>query len=125
MRLHELILEAPDLAAVKRARSWVEQHLMSSAPDGSPDDALLVTSELVTNAVRHGPTSGRVVVTVVPEPDRVTISVTDSGGGVPEVQARDIDRVGGLGLQIVESVAVNWGTDVTADATRVWAIVAL
>ncbi len=125
MSQNQLILEAPDMTSVKRARSWVEERLSAATPGRFSEEAVLVTSELVTNALRHGPTSSSVIVSVVPEADRVTISVTDSGGGVPVVQPRDGTRVGGLGLQIVESVAVRWGVDVTADNTTVWAVVAL
>jgi anti-sigma regulatory factor (Ser/Thr protein kinase) len=121
----ELILERPDLSEVRRVRTWVEDRLIALTPIETLGDALLVTSELVTNAVRHGAAAGPVVVEVTSDASTVTIAVTDSGGGVPIVQPPDDSRIGGIGLRIVESIAVSWGVDVTPRSTRVWVVIPL
>jgi anti-sigma regulatory factor (Ser/Thr protein kinase) len=92
------------------------------------DDALLITSELVSNAVRHSGCSPDDEVEVVAEltSEGVLITVTDPGlsGSVPARRAADTARVGGLGLRIVDALARRWGAE-RQDGLRVWAEIAL
>lgn len=88
-----------------------------------------VVRNLVDNAVRHA--ERRVVVAVVPEPDRVILSVDDDGPGIPEADrtrvferfvrlddARARDAGGsGLGLAIVREVVRAHGGTVTVGAS--------
>src|SRR5579875_376225 len=87
-------------------------------------DAMLVASELVTNALRHsGCRSGdRLVVTVIRQREQVRIEVRDPGrsGGVAQV-ARRPPCEGGLGLRIVEQLAVRWGARRDEHGYEVWA----
>ena len=54
-----------------------------------PDLTRRVLENLVGNAIKHTPTSGRVVVVVSALPDRVRIAVSDEGSGLPAmVRAR-------------------------------------
>jgi anti-sigma regulatory factor (Ser/Thr protein kinase) len=68
-------------------------------------DGLLVVSELVANAVRHGHAPVRLEVTG--EPGRVMVEVHDAAGGGP-VRHRPDDE-GGRGLHLVTALATNWG----------------
>ena len=72
-------------------------------------DAKLLTSELVTNAVLYG--RGRIDLSARLEDDRLTVDVADQGGGFELVVGRehDWDTVGGHGLSIVDAVASRWG----------------
>ncbi len=84
-------------------------------------DLTIVVSELVANAVRHAPrvTGGQVSVSVVVdrEADTIHVEVVDPGSGFERVPPPDGD--GGLGLVIVDRVALDWG--VASDgATTVW-----
>ncbi|MFE5394146.1 ATP-binding protein [Streptomyces sp. NPDC056568] len=63
------------------------------------DAARLVTSELVTNALRHAPGPCRLELTLVDE--SVEIAVSDTGEGFPTFLPRDPLRVGRHGLEIV------------------------
>lgn len=84
-------------------------------------------SNLVDNALRHTPDGGSVTICTQPGPDAVTLSVTDTGPGVPDAQIptlfhrftrTDGARTGGgagLGLAIVAAVAHAHGGTVTAD----------
>ncbi|GHI92860.1 ATP-binding protein [Streptomyces olivaceus] len=67
--------------------------------DSFLDAARLVTSELVTNALRHAPGPCRLRLTLVD--DRVEIAVSDTGDGFPTFLPRDPQRVGRHGLEIV------------------------
>jgi serine/threonine-protein kinase RsbW len=87
-------------------------------------DAILVASELVTNAVTHsgGGPSDLIEVRVSRGTEGVMISVRDPGtsGKQAEIPGRaDID-MGGLGLRIVDAIALRWGAE-RGDGYCVWA----
>lgn len=82
------------------------------------DDLRLVLSELVTNAVVHGP-GGAIRVRVEVDDDGVVRGeITDDGSGIVRVRAATADEGGGFGLTIVDALAARWG--VRDDSTRVW-----
>lgn len=106
---------------IPQSRRFVADVLRSQG--SAPDDAvLLVTSELVTNAVRHG--GGDVELRVIVEPGSVRLEVLDDGHA-PLAAPESIpppDSVGGRGLHLVRSVARHWGTGFDdAGRTMVWA----
>lgn len=92
------------------------------------DDALLITTELVSNAIRHSGCSSADEVEVVAEltSEGVLIAVTDPGrsGSVPARRPADTVHGGGLGLRIVEALARRWGAE-RRNGLRVWAEIAL
>ncbi|CAL9504711.1 ATP-binding protein [Streptomyces pilosus] len=63
--------------------------------------AHLVVSELVTNAVRHAPGPGALLLVLAPGADRLDIAVRDSSPHPPVVRPRDPHRIGGHGLLLV------------------------
>lgn len=77
------------------------------APD-TIETALLLVSELVTNAVTHG--GGRPVLDIHVGPDRLHVSVTDQDSTTPHVH-RDNPLLaeGGRGMFLVETLASRWG----------------
>jgi anti-sigma regulatory factor (Ser/Thr protein kinase) len=80
-------------------------------------NALLVVSELVTNAYEHG--SGKIALKLRLVDDELQVEVTDEGrGAAVEIRERDIDE-GGMGLRIVDQLANRWG--VYEGTTHVWA----
>jgi two-component sensor histidine kinase len=70
--------------------------------------AVLLTSELVTNAVRYG--GPLIVLTVHDQADTLRVEVHDDGPWLPVAADRDERATGGRGLQLVESLAHAWGT---------------
>ena len=99
----------------------------SDLPGTALDDGKVLLTELVTNAIRHGARADGWIRLAVRKLDRMLrIEVTDSGelDGVPAIQPPAPDRVGGWGLQVVDSVATRWG--VTNDGGRtVWCELAI
>jgi anti-sigma regulatory factor (Ser/Thr protein kinase) len=94
---------------VGRARLFVGQ-VLSGCP--VTDEVVLLTSELVTNAITHtaSGTGGKVTVTVYRGDTRVRVEVRDDGSAeIPVVRARDEDRDCGYGLGLVELMAHRWG----------------
>jgi anti-anti-sigma factor len=108
----------PDALAPSRARAAVRE-LLGSALDGSVlSSVVLMTSELVTNAVRHSAASepsSTVGLRVVKFPESIRVEVDDPGPGFdPSAQALKQPAPGpdqgGRGLFVVDRSAQRWGT---------------
>jgi len=104
------------------------RHLISrfaAENDLRSDAALLVLSELVTNAVLHG--AEPIEVCVARDGDLLRIEVSDGGNRADGVALRSQDerRPGGRGLHIVNSLARRWGTADTDFGKTVWAEIVL
>ena len=87
-------------------------------------DAMLVATELVTNAVRHSMCheGESLLVTVTPQSERVRICVRDPGRSGRTARIADGNGwFGGLGLKIVEALASRWGSSRDASGYEVWA----
>ncbi|MDQ0579830.1 ATP-binding protein [Streptomyces rishiriensis] len=85
------------------ARRVSENWLKATDPLDRVPDAVLVVSELVTNAVRH--TSGPCVLTLTVRDGRLDIAVADHSEDLPEVHRRsDGDERGGLGMGVIRGL---------------------
>ncbi|MCN9239947.1 ATP-binding protein [Streptomyces sp. RY43-2] len=76
------------------------------------DNAELVISELVTNALRVPVPKGRQVgvrIVYLAAEGVLRLEVSDAGGGRPEVREPGEDETGGRGLLLVEALAERWG----------------
>jgi anti-sigma regulatory factor (Ser/Thr protein kinase) len=103
---------SPD--SVSAARRLVNGHTTSLAPQ-QREDAVLMVSELVTNAVVHG--VGAIWLRIDAEADAVRIEVADDGSVAP-APSPEPGAYGGWGLRIVEQLADDWG--VLDGSTKVW-----
>ncbi len=96
--------------------------------DEQRDDARLVVSELVGNAVRHARplADGTMQVTWVAGPTGLDIAVTDGGAlTTPERVDAGVSDLAGRGLAIVETLASRWWVESTRSRTTVHAVLAL
>lgn len=110
-----LVLDA-DERAPGRARALVRR-VAAHLGEETATDLELVVSELVTNAIMHGP-GGEVGVRLELRPGgRVRGEVTDAGGAGRVAMRPVADDTGGMGLRLVDAVA-RWGVD--ASPTCVW-----
>ncbi|MBV8950305.1 MAG: ATP-binding protein [Actinobacteria bacterium] len=107
----------PAPSAPRRARDVVAAALRDAGLRNTERDAVLLVSELVTNAIRHADSD--VMIAVDQTEDRVRFSVTDFGPGWPVRQPPD-GQGGGYGLQFVDAVATNWGAYRIGDGKTVW-----
>ncbi len=112
-------IERDDTCA-RRARRFVSQRLEGIATEEQLNTAVLLTSELVTNAYLHG--EGRIDLRLGVHGRDALIEVCDQGSGeavklVPEPPK------GGWGLRLVDRLAAEWG--VFDGTTHVWAKVSL
>jgi anti-sigma regulatory factor (Ser/Thr protein kinase) len=108
--------------APERARSWIES-AASWLPAELESTLLLLTCELVNNAVRHGGAAEDQVIELelsALDAGRVRVQVSDPGVGFePAPRNQPLDEVGGWGLVLIESMAESWGVE-HEDRTRVW-----
>lgn len=81
--------------------------------DGGPiaERLVLLTSELVTNAVRHG--GQDIVLRATFEAPAIRVEVHDGGAGFDAAAAlaRPATAAGGFGLKIVDRLADRWGAE--------------
>jgi anti-sigma regulatory factor (Ser/Thr protein kinase) len=88
------------------------------------DDAVLVLSELLSNAVRHASplANGEIWVRWAVGDDSVHVAITDGGGPTwPQLGSAAVSSLGGRGLEIVRQVSSRWGVTVDHGAVTVWA----
>ena len=114
---------ARDPGSAGEARRFIERLLRKrQVPERARDSALLVSSELVSNAYQHG--EGEIELRVSMFEDRLRIEVIDEGTDqAPAVREQPADETGGWGLRIVDQLALQWG--VFEGTTHVWADLAL
>ena len=88
------------------ARRFARLTLTAWACDSVVDDALLLLTELATNALQHG--AGRPVLRLSVGPGHVRIEVYDDDPAPPVRRSPGAD--GGWGLALVERLSLAWGT---------------
>jgi anti-sigma regulatory factor (Ser/Thr protein kinase) len=111
-----------NLHAPAAARDWLTGAFGDSVTAGEIQDGCLVLSELVTNALRYG--LGDIVVHAALVDDCVRLSVTDWADEMPRMLSPDLERVGGVGLLVVERVSTAWGVAPFPGGKTVWASIA-
>lgn len=117
-----LNLDSAGLQAPAQARAWISEQT-AGAPTDLVQDALLVASELVTNAVRHG--QPEITLGLRRDPECLVVEVSDGGDGLPVLPAAKPPpgRPAGRGLLIVAATATDWGVRTNPDrpGKTVWA----
>src|SRR4051794_4064752 len=119
-------LLAPHPSSIAEARRHVRYALDDHTDSDTVDRVELVVSELVTNAVRHGP-GETISLRLVARPDGgITGEVVDQGDGHAAIGKQDVSpdeldeelAEGGRGLLIVDRLATDWGVE--PGSTHVW-----
>lgn len=103
---------------VGRVRRWLRANL-GACP--AVDDAILLVSELVTNALEHSASGrgGSFVVAVHHRSTHLRVQVADQGGG-PWLPGDASNGLHGRGLLIVGTVARAWGITGDDSGRTVW-----
>ena len=132
-RMSELVRRVVDEAGddAREKHLDLESHIAADVEvAGRPGDLELLTRNLLDNAIRYTPEGGSVAVDLLQEDGNATLSVRDSGIGIP---AKDLPRIferfyrvdkararetggTGLGLSIVRHIAESHGGTVTAES---------
>jgi serine/threonine-protein kinase RsbW len=113
-------------ASAGEVRRLLVADLRAGVVDGpAPEEAALLVSELVGNAVRHAHplADGRILVSWRTENGRLHLRVTDGGSTLdkPHVRHAGPRDTRGRGLTIVAALASQWGVERTLGSTTVWA----
>ncbi len=117
----EATLDLPQaMSSVGAARGFVRQKVTEWELDQLLEDALLVISELTTNAITHAESGCRVRLAL--NSATLRIDVLDGGSGTPEPHAATTTDEGGRGLAIVDAVTSAWGLEIVpGNGKLVWA----
>ncbi|HET7327951.1 MAG TPA: SpoIIE family protein phosphatase [Nocardioidaceae bacterium] len=108
-----------DPAAVHRAREFVDAACRDVAlPGDVRGNAVLLTSELVTNSVVHARTGAELAVST--DGSRVRVEVKDGHRALPRVGDPADDATGGRGLVLVQLLATRWDTEERDGGKAVW-----
>jgi len=106
---------SPDLRAGWRARSALRQRFSDRLPAQTLTDLIAVVTELVNNAVTHGP--GRpITVALVTGSETIRGEVADQGN--PAAAIPEIRKAEGRGLEVVDKLTSRWA--VYEGSTHVW-----
>jgi len=118
---HLVFLVKGGPTAAQAARQMIRAE-DGAVPESLREDLLLLVSELVTNAVRHGGVGpdGSVRVEMHQGPERMRVDVVDAGTGFERESIRPGDGAGGWGLCLVERLSDRWGVGRTESGTDVW-----
>jgi signal transduction histidine kinase len=116
---YDCVLESP-----RAARRFCAHSLARTLGDDKQnrdviDDAQMIVSELLTNAINARCDGAEVTVSV--HDGVVRIEVVDDAAGVPQLQAPNATDERGRGLMIVAALSSDWGYDVSSRGKRVWA----
>jgi anti-sigma regulatory factor (Ser/Thr protein kinase) len=115
--LSQTFQPAPE--SVRAARRLVGAALESVGDDPAADQAVLLVSELATNAVLHARTQFRIEVVV--DADVVRVAVFDQSPVRPSRRNFSDTSGSGRGLHLVDELATSWGVDEEPPAgKRVW-----
>ena len=94
--------------AVPQARRFTTVTLTGQPPE-LVDNASVIVTELVTNAVLHG--APPVLLRISGVEGEVRIEVQDSGRSIPVQARRSTDMMTGRGLELVAALANDWGVE--------------
>jgi anti-sigma regulatory factor (Ser/Thr protein kinase) len=111
-------------AAVATARRQVRAAIVAWDVPVDMDTAVLLTSELVTNAIAHE-AGGTVVLTITCICGQLRVDVHDTSCAAPVPVAAPADAETGRGLMLVASLSTDWGYHPTPAGKAVYFTLAL
>ncbi|GGP77894.1 hypothetical protein GCM10010278_65300 [Streptomyces melanogenes] len=105
---------------------------LTTSSQAFTDSALLIVSELVTNAVLHAPPppqhrgNRQIWLALHMQPTALICSITDPSPTPPHTPTHDLWAETGRGIHLVTALATNWGwTPTPPPGKTVWARLAL
>lgn len=109
-RLRRRIALPASPASARAARSFIHEALRGWGAAAVEDDAGLLATELVTNALRHATAPMALTLTLRQPDPHLRIAVEDhSPGGTPIRRDQDVHATDGRGLALVAEISERWG----------------
>ena len=109
------------LVADRRAPATARASVRATCANTLPhlvEDAELLVSEVVTNAVKHGRAPVRLQIAC--EHSAVFVAVDDANPALPKTRRLDRRRHSGRGLVLLDRLATEWGVRRVAGGKQVW-----
>src|SRR4051812_36408550 len=120
MTVVECVRLPPSPSSARVARDRVASVLAGGTTTGI---AVLLVSELATNAILHAGSDFEVI--IYADDDRLRIEVTDANTQLPTLRNYVAESISGRGLHMVATAADRWGFEATATGKVVWFELAL
>jgi anti-sigma regulatory factor (Ser/Thr protein kinase) len=108
----------PSPSAPAEARWFLWQTAYRDDPIGDVETAVLLLSEVVSNAVRHGAKGRGLKLTVTRSGRSLRVAVRSQGRFRPPPIRRS--QPGGWGLVLVQQLSRHWGIEVETDSVETW-----
>jgi len=109
----------PDARSVAEARRAVFAGLCPRQDERTRETAVLLTSELVTNAITYGTPPIELEVDCSDDHE-LLVRVSDTAPGLPHRERPSADDVHGRGLGITAALSDEWGVEPTPAGKIVW-----
>lgn len=107
----------PAVSSARAARDFVRQTLDVWDLEDPNEIVVLLTSEVVSNAVVHAATP--LVLDLDLRDDVLRVAVRDRVELLPVVREPDVGALGGRGMRLVDRLARRWGSEPDADGGKV------
>jgi anti-sigma regulatory factor (Ser/Thr protein kinase) len=115
----EAQLQIPPVSTgIGEARRFTRDQMKIWGLAGIADNAILMISELVTNAILHGGEGA--VLTLLADDLKIRAEVRDSSPAMPVVRSYSETATTGRGMVIVDALASVWGTYAVDGGKVVW-----
>ncbi|MFI5530604.1 PAS domain S-box protein [Kitasatospora sp. NPDC051853] len=105
-------------SAVAEGRAFLGKTLTAWHCAHLADDARLLVSEVLTNAIKHA--RGPFALQVRRAAAELTVEVSDRSPHLPQPRLADPDDESGRGLLLVEALAASWGVRPTEEGKTTW-----
>ncbi len=111
-------IDRVDPRAARSARDFIASHVADADLTDLRETAVLLVSEVVTNALRH--TDGRVDLELWRYRDRVRVEVSDEASRGPASSAGGLLDESGRGVPLMDALSDRWGTTPHGAGKVVW-----
>jgi anti-sigma regulatory factor (Ser/Thr protein kinase) len=108
----------PVPASCRDARQAVRRFCSDQSMGDATDDAVMLTSELMANAVEHS--KGMVTLLALMVDEALVVAVRDDSDDLPTLTDPPSYAERGRGLQVIDALAGDWGVDRQASGKTVW-----